>query len=586
MRTFLFLLALFASISSALAQSRQPANPSTLPTTSPQEFDLLDKTGAWARFAAIDTAAHAVVGPGNVYNAVLYGADPTGVNDSCPAMLKILGDHGSNLPALGASLKFPAGKYRFLSNCLDVTNKPIAYLGDGAGVTWFYFTTTSAGITVSNTSNRYPIIFKDLQILTAVVQPTNAAIYVNVDISLRNAGGPGAIFEDLMIGNWGNTTTYWRYGIHCNGCNNAFAKNVKIWGMSVITPTGVDAANNMKAGFLVTGESQAFAKFYDYVELADVGEEAAGDVEGAPEFGNQFIGVNYGWIYHSGSYGDPTSGADYPGPEIVNCNVAAWKAAYQQFGWAVTVITGSTIWRRNDNVQTYVAIGLYDGVFGGTTVGSVKNLITTNSIVGWNSGDTSTIQNTGISFGPNSVNNIVHDNFFKDFHRVFTFADGLAGPEYISGNTAIGLPEMNPQAWSSAGFANCPVIVWEDNQPVLYGTTTTDAALPNNQGPLNAQTPCITPGVAEGVRGVQGQRNFFTNNTSAATVVDIQGGYYGKEITITGNDGGLTTIASNAVIALRPGSGNVVLGNNQTLTLRRMGPTTGAYAWREMARNF
>jgi hypothetical protein len=44
-------LALLVSISlPALAQQRQPAQITTLPSTSPQEFDLLDKTGAWVPF--------------------------------------------------------------------------------------------------------------------------------------------------------------------------------------------------------------------------------------------------------------------------------------------------------------------------------------------------------------------------------------------------------------------------------------------------------------------------------------------------------------------------------------------------------
>ena len=40
------------------AQSRIPADVGTIPTTTPQEFDLQDKTGAWVQFGTIDPATH------------------------------------------------------------------------------------------------------------------------------------------------------------------------------------------------------------------------------------------------------------------------------------------------------------------------------------------------------------------------------------------------------------------------------------------------------------------------------------------------------------------------------------------------
>ena len=50
MRTFPVFLALLCGVTAAQAQQRQPAQMTTLPTTTPQEFDLLDSTGKWLPF--------------------------------------------------------------------------------------------------------------------------------------------------------------------------------------------------------------------------------------------------------------------------------------------------------------------------------------------------------------------------------------------------------------------------------------------------------------------------------------------------------------------------------------------------------
>ena len=47
-----------AFVAPAVAQQRQPAQITTLPTTAPQEFDILDSTGQWARMG---TAANGVL---------------------------------------------------------------------------------------------------------------------------------------------------------------------------------------------------------------------------------------------------------------------------------------------------------------------------------------------------------------------------------------------------------------------------------------------------------------------------------------------------------------------------------------------
>ena len=57
MRPLLAILVALLLATAAQAQQRQPANVSTLPTTSPQEFDLLDKAGNWIPLGGMDVRA-------------------------------------------------------------------------------------------------------------------------------------------------------------------------------------------------------------------------------------------------------------------------------------------------------------------------------------------------------------------------------------------------------------------------------------------------------------------------------------------------------------------------------------------------
>ena len=586
MRTRPFLLALLASTSLAQAQQRQPANVSTLPTTNPQEFDLLDNTGAWVKLNQIDTAAHAVTGPGNVRNLISYGADPTGANDSCPAATAALAGVG----AAGVSLRFPAGSYRFASNCLDVTNKPIAYIGDGPGVSTLIFpsaTAGAAGITVANTNNRYPTIFRDFKIVSLAPQTANAAINVNVDNSQQFTGGMGAIFENLAIGNFGDAANYWYIGIKCNSCANAFAKNVMMRGKASAPSTGIDASSNMKAGFSITGYSFAFAKIACGVYNADVGEEAAGDVEGNIESGMQFIAVNYGWWYHDKASGfDPNGVASsaYPGPVLLGGDSATYKEGFRQDGWSTTQIIGGTFYRRFDSTIPWVGIHFNDGLYGTpptSTFGAVRNIVDGGTqIYGYVSDTTDPQTNVAIEFGKTSTANFVRNTSFNGVHYAVSLDPGMTGAysEFISNNTYNMVTAWAPAAsgWVTPNLTTCPTVYWSNNAPVLIGVMTGDANLQ-----LNNTTPCITPGTTSGARGVQGQQQFLATNSSATSITNFLGGVYGQQINVMGNDGGLTTLVHNAALLILKGSTSVVLANGNVVTL-----VFNGVQWRETARNF
>ena len=79
MRTFLALLALLLA-TAAQAQQRQPANLSTLPQSSPQEFDLLDNQGRWMPFGVGQNGAFSPYG-GAGSDLRSFGCVADGVTD-------------------------------------------------------------------------------------------------------------------------------------------------------------------------------------------------------------------------------------------------------------------------------------------------------------------------------------------------------------------------------------------------------------------------------------------------------------------------------------------------------------------------
>ena len=83
MRSLLALLALLLS-TTAMAQQRQPANVSTLPATSPQEFDLLDNQGRWMPFGT--ASGGMFFDASRAISPVAFGAKCDGVTDDTTAL--------------------------------------------------------------------------------------------------------------------------------------------------------------------------------------------------------------------------------------------------------------------------------------------------------------------------------------------------------------------------------------------------------------------------------------------------------------------------------------------------------------------
>jgi hypothetical protein len=89
--------------SSALAQSRQPAQITTLPTTSPQEFDLLDKTGKWMPFGTASGGVFSPMWP-DYLDARATGAKCDRVTDDTAAINTALASGAANVRVAGGCL--------------------------------------------------------------------------------------------------------------------------------------------------------------------------------------------------------------------------------------------------------------------------------------------------------------------------------------------------------------------------------------------------------------------------------------------------------------------------------------------------
>ena len=84
MRPWLALVALLALTIPVSAQTRQPAQITTTPTTTPQGFDLLDKTGKWMPLGTASGGAFTSFGPGADIRS--FGAKCDGTTNDKPAI--------------------------------------------------------------------------------------------------------------------------------------------------------------------------------------------------------------------------------------------------------------------------------------------------------------------------------------------------------------------------------------------------------------------------------------------------------------------------------------------------------------------
>jgi hypothetical protein len=569
---------LFGGLALVLAQiSILP--PSSLVTSS----DLIDlphavtpspanPTGYISRRATVDQLPGS---GGGVVNMIDYGADPTATVDSCGlALAKAL----SVLAALptGGVLYWPRGYY-LCNERIASTNKPIAIIGDGAGVTYLLFsnaTAGQAGISISQNTGVFQTIISGLQIQTNVDQPNNNGI--TVAYSNTSTLKPTISFTDLIINGNDNNQHYWKNGIYCSGCVFGSIQRATIVGKEEGSPATGISASNMNAGIHLNGQglpanteaSTDVRISATVVSLAKYGTYMSGDSEGAHMVGVTMFGVNYG-IYHddyAGSH-DPTARPNMPAAFINGMDCATYFACVVVKGWNAPVIRGTQLAKRPEGNGNWDAVELLDGVYQGPiTAGTAGGLVSGNQSVGMSFGQSPGGISKHVVLGPNSVGNFITGELaeWDDY-----FADLGSG---TSTNMITNNSQLPTNGLARAWFTGTnPNTITAGNFPITTPADLGIVSLPNADA---------TPSV-----GSRAAQSFILANPTAQSITNFLNGYIGQTITIVAGTANNAIVNnynnSRGRIYLVPGV-DWTMTAGSTLTLR-MENGTPPY-WREIAR--
>jgi hypothetical protein len=493
----------------------------------------------------------------SLVNVLDYGADPSGTTDSCATAVP---NALNAIPSTGGTLYFPHGTY-LCSTKISISNKPIAILGDGPGISVINFssgTTGSAGISISQNSPAFPTMVSGLSIITNVAQAANDGILINYTVPPNVDRTSTISYVDI---NGGITNTnYWHRGINCINCGYGVLDNFHIKGKNEGNPPGGISASNMLAGIALSAKSSDLRITKGSVIFANYGAYISGDSESQQFDDTTMLAVNYGWFADdfAGS-ADATAILQAPGPRVYNSHCAAYFGCVVTKGWAQTILTGNLFYKRPESTSTWNAVSLLNGTYQGpTTVGTIESSITgNNKFVGFLAGGSTAI---GVNFDTLANGNDVKANSVGGGLTNFANFNNSSLVNVISNNSSIS------GGITGSWFLNpSPATIAFDNLPINAGTDTGIIIFP-----ANAATPNVGGFVVS---------TFLTANSSPISITNLLNGYVGQTITIVANDAN-TTVLNNANIILHSGASYVMsLGN--TLTLKREQNTY----WREIGRS-
>ena len=245
--TRFFIVCILALLGSSLAyaQSRMPGDLSTLPGSSPQEFDLLDNTGRWV---PLGTASGGTISLINALDPRSFGAKCDGTTDDTAAL------------ATWAAAITNGSVAHVVGTC--TTTQPIVFpivdhvslTGDGFGSSKLLYTGATTNVSsvfkfgsrVASSCSINQWTFKGLSFESNTKMTGGYA----VEISDLCAG----LVSGISIGNQFGGTRNWWSGIHFDGGNSVKGYGMFIWGQ---TPTSGSGAT----GLTVNGD--AFHQFTD-----------------------------------------------------------------------------------------------------------------------------------------------------------------------------------------------------------------------------------------------------------------------------------------------------------------------------------
>ena len=171
-------------------------------------------------------------------NILAFGADPTNTNDNATALNNAL----AALSGTQRCIRFPAGKYKFLSSVsfnIPAGFFAVCILGDGQDNTILTWPSAAGGITFNYTGLNSSVHIRDVSFTTGTTAGGNAVTLSNATSNANPA--VTAISDFYRVGFRGDDgyslTDYWTTAVNIANVSNIIFDNISINGAS--TPNGI-----------------------------------------------------------------------------------------------------------------------------------------------------------------------------------------------------------------------------------------------------------------------------------------------------------------------------------------------------------
>lgn len=228
-----------------------------------------------------------------------FGADPTGVNNSAPAIQAALNYVGTS----GAKLTFPAGKFKLdaaVALTLPTGSKGVSIQGAGAGQTTLYWPNAAGGLSLTLSTYKQNVTLRDFALTTGVAGGGTALSVTNTSCSAACSLEPTSIIDHVTaMGDDGPSNIfYWNLGFLVTSISNVTLTNNFITGNSAFNADGIkliSSAAHLGAGYTFGANNFSCLNrgliYGDYIQGVMVGA------------GNNFVCGNYGIYVATGTPG-------------------------------------------------------------------------------------------------------------------------------------------------------------------------------------------------------------------------------------------------------------------------------------------
>lgn len=488
-----------------------------------------DSSNACASTAFVKTVSTPV-------NPVWYGADPTGVNDSAPALTAAL--------AVSSDIRFPAGTFKFLSQVsYTIPGAPHDLRISGAGQdNTILFSSGTHGllsITYAGRSSNFQLL--DMSITTDQVGG-QIGVTLNIPNAVSNPANTAmtAINRVTFRGNDGyEVSEYWGTGIALQNVSNANIANTMFVGPSPSSPAA-------GLGVSVVG----FPSGSSYAVVTNF-------------YGDTFNNISVGISYQSYVQGMTVDGCNFTGnggvgiqsPPGQSGQLAQLAVQHSQFNLATAIDTQTAV----ETIQ--VSNNYFLGQSGGTIMSLSANndlLISNNS---FNGGAGGTIN--GINIGASvagSKGTITGNVFFSLGGTAITFGSGalnnnVVGNTFLSNGTNVTDSSGNATQFLTANIGVADTLPPGNLEFRVTGINFNSA---NTDTPVTLRMP---PGITRYF--VQGLRLSHASASISTATVGV----------FTGAGATGQTMAANQAITLTASAENTV-NNGMTLAQTNAGTET------------